>query len=424
MEWAVEFGFSVIDYTYLLYFYHMLIDKKWEWKKAMIGILCISTIQFGKDMLFSFDTFSFIVDTAFITGFLFLYAKQYTINYYFYTLFVECIFDFTTTFFVSVAIKSGVNLDSTLVFGCYRIIFTLLMKTFTVAVFYIVIKFLLKHRIKDIKTERTMLGITVVTSFLFSYLLGSAKDNTEILLYTILLTLVMITNFYIFYRYSIFIKSQSEAEIINQSINITSDYVTKLQKEQENIRKIRHDMKNQLTVLSILLTDGKTQEAENILQKLCDSVDSVKGSISGNLFIDAILRQKMNEYQDIEFHLDIQVTKDCVIDGKYIISLLSNIIDNACEELRRIKETEFTLQINGNQSQMMIKAQNKCRDDIDLKTDKDKHEHGYGLKIIHEIAHKYDGNVLIDVKDGFFDIRVLLFSPIIIDRSLEKSTAH
>ena len=183
-------------------------------------------------------------------------------------------------------------------------------------------------------------------------------------------------------------------------------------------------MKNQLTVLSILLTDGKTQEAENILHKLCDSVDSAKGSISGNLFIDAILRQKMNEYQDIEFLLDIQVTKDCVIDGKYIISLLSNIIDNACEELRRIKETDFNLQINGNQSQMMIKAQNKCRNDIDLKTDKDKLEHGYGLKIIHEIAHKYDGNVLIDVKDGFFDIRVLLFSPIIIDRSLEKSTAH
>ena len=49
----------------------------------------------------------------------------------------------------------------------------------------------------------------------------------------------------------------------------------------------------------------------------------------------------MNEYQDIEFHLDIQVTKDCVIDGKYIISLLSNIIDNACEELRRIKEIDF-----------------------------------------------------------------------------------
>lgn len=409
MEWAVEFGFSVIDYTYLLYFYHMLIDKKWEWKKAIIGILCISMIQFGKDMLFSFDTFSFIVDVLIVTGFLFVYAKQYVLNYYFYTLLIDAIFNFSITIFVSLTIASGFDFSKTIVFGYERIIFALCLKIFIIIILWFTIKFLLKLRINEIQTERITNFITIITIFLFNYLLSTAQNNTEILLYTILLTLVMITNFYIFYRYSIFIKSQSEAEIINQSINITSDYVTKLQKEQENIRKIRHDMKNQLTVLSILLTDGKTQEAENILHKLCDSVDSVKGSISGNLFIDAILRQKMNEYQDIEFHLDIQVTKDCVIDGKYIISLLSNIIDNACEELRRIKETEFTLQINGNQSQMMIKAQNKCRDDINFNTDKDKHEHGYGLKIIHEIAHKYDGNVLIDVKDGFFDIRVLLF---------------
>lgn len=409
MEWAVEFGFSVMDYTYLLYFYHMLINKKWEWKKAMIGILCISAIQFSKDMLFSFGTFSYIIDVFLVTGFLFLYAKSFNLSYYFYALLIDIIFNFSITFFVSIAIRLGIDISQTLIFGYVRIVFAMLLKSFILLVLWLSVKFLVKHRIQDMKTETITVAITVVTLVIFNYLLGSAKDNTEILLYTVLLTLVMITNFYIFYRYSIFIKSQSEAEIINQSINITSDYVTKFQKEQENIRKIRHDMKNQLTVLSILLTDGKTQEAEDILHRLCDSVNSAKGSISGNLFIDAILRQKMNEYQDIEFHLDIQVTKDCVIDGKYIISLLSNIIDNACEELRRIKETDFNLQINGNQSQMMIKAQNKCRNDINLKTDKDKLEHGYGLKIIHEIAHKYNGNVLIDLKNGFFDIRVLLF---------------
>ncbi len=409
MEWAVEFGFSVIDYTYLLYFYHMLIDKKWEWKKAIIGILLISILQFCKDEILFFDMWANIVDTIIITGFLFLNSKQYLLDYYFYALLIDNIFSFSITIFVSVAIKMGIDVSQTLVFGYERIIFVILLKIFVFFVLWCAVKFLVKHRIQDMKTETITVAITAVTLIIFNYLLGTTQDNAEILLYTVLLTLVMITNFYIFYRYSIFIKSQSEAEIINQSINITSDYVTKFQKEQENIRKIRHDMKNQLTVLSILLTDGKTQEAENILHKLCDSVDSVKGSISGNLFIDAILRQKMNEYQDIEFHLDIQVTKDCVIDGKYIISLLSNIIDNACEELRRIKETDFNLQINGNQSQMMIKAQNKCRNDINLKTDKDKLEHGYGLKIIHEIAHKYNGNVLIDLKNGFFDIRVFLF---------------
>ena len=409
MEWAVEFGFSVIDYTYLLYFYHMLIDKKWEWKKAIIGILLIYILQFCKDEILFFDMWANIVDTIIITGFLFLNSKQYLLDYYFYALLIDNIFSFSITIFVSVAIKMGIDVSQTLVFGYERIIFVILLKIFVFFVLWCAVKFLVKHRIQDMKTETITVAITAVTLIIFNYLLGTTQDNAEILLYTVLLTLVMITNFYIFYRYSIFIKSQSEAEIINQSINITSDYVTKFQKEQENIRKIRHDMKNQLTVLSILLTDGKTQEAEDILHKLCDSVNSAKGSISGNLFIDAILRQKMNEYQDIEFHLDIQVTKDCVIDGKYIISLLSNIIDNACEELRRIKETDFNLQINGNQSQMMIKAQNKCRNDINLKTDKDKLEHGYGLKIIHEIAHKYNGNVLIDLKNGFFDIRVFLF---------------
>lgn len=295
MEWAVEFGFSVMDYTYLLYFYHMLINKKWEWKKAMIGILCISAIQFGKDMLFSFGTFSYIIDVFLVTGFLFLYAKSFNLSYYFYALLIDIIFNFSITFFVSIAIRLGIDISQTLIFGYVRIVFAMLLKSFILLVLWLSVKFLVKHRIQDMKTETITVAITVVTLVIFNYLLGSAKDNTEILLYTVLLTLVMITNFYIFYRYSIFIKSQSEAEIINQSINITSDYVTKFQKEQENIRKIRHDMKNQLTVLSILLTDGKTQEAEDILHRLCDSVNSAKGSISGNLFIDAILRQKMNE---------------------------------------------------------------------------------------------------------------------------------
>lgn len=408
MEWVVEFIFSFIDYTYLLYFYHKLIGKKWDFKKAMIGVLFISVVQFGKDQLFSFDTWSFIIDTLLVTGFLFMYAEQYKLYYYFYALLIESIFDFCTTFYVSIAIKIGININNTLVFGYERIFFALSMKLFIILVFWITIKFLIKYRISDMKIERIMIMITIVSSFLFSYLLGAAQDNTEILLYTVLLTLVMITNFSIFYRYSRFIQSQSEAKIIKKSIDITSDYVTKLQKEQENIQKVRHDMKNQLSVLSILLNDGKIQEAENILSALCDSVDSTKTSISGNIFIDAILRQKMNEYQDIKFNLDIQVTKDCVVDGKYIISLLANIIDNACEELRRINESEFTLDIKGTQSQMLIVEQNKCRESIDFKTDKDNFEHGYGLKIMKEIVNYYDGNMITKVENGTFEIRVLL----------------
>ena len=52
MEWAVEFGFNLIDYTYLLYFYYMLIGKQWDRRKINTGILLISIIQFIKDRIF------------------------------------------------------------------------------------------------------------------------------------------------------------------------------------------------------------------------------------------------------------------------------------------------------------------------------------------------------------------------------------
>jgi len=408
MEWVVEFAFTVIDYSYLLYFYLILIQQKWDWKKALLGILAISIIQFSKDQYFSFGAFSNAVDTLLITGYLFVYAKQHTLNYYFYALLIEGLFDFSITLFVSLALEFGINISDTLIFGSYRIIFTVCLKLFVVLVLWMMVKFLVKNRIQEMDTERSMVAITAGIVLLFSYVLGLAMDNTETLFYTILLSIVMVTILYIFYRYCRLLQNQSEIKIIENSIRITSDYVAKLEKEHDNIRKIRHDMKNQLSTLAILLEDDKYQEAKEVLNGLNEEIDSAHSAISGNIFVDAVLRQKMSEYDDINFKLTARITNDCVMDGKYIISLLSNIIDNACEELRRVQQSSLILNISANKTQMIITEQNACRGKIDLITDKDKREHGYGLKIIKEIANKYHGKVITKVSDGLFEIKVLL----------------
>ena len=222
---------------------------------------------------------------------------------------------------------------------------------------------------------------------------------------------ILAANLSVFYLYHILVQNDAhirQRDIYRQQTDHYRNQLEVIEESQKRIRALRHDMKNQLSVLSILLKDKKYDEANTILTDLCDSVDSAKTAISGNIFIDAILKQKMNEYADIAFHLDLQITKDFVFDGKYLISLLSNIIDNACEELRRIHESSFQLKINGNRSQLLIVAQNKCRETIDFQTDKDLREHGYGLKIIQEITNKYDGTLITDVKNGVFEIRVLL----------------
>lgn len=58
-----------------------------------------------------------------------------------------------------------------------------------------------------------------------------------------------------------------------------------------------------------------------------------------------------------------------------------------------IHETKLKLTLKGNKEQLLIEECNKSRPQNDFKTDKNTKEHGYGLKIIEEIVHKYEGNV-------------------------------
>lgn len=52
----------------------------------------------------------------------------------------------------------------------------------------------------------------------------------------------------------------------------------------------------------------------------------------------------------------------------------------------------MTLNIKGSGKQLIITERNICRRNHDFETSKKK-EHDYGLKIIQEIANKYDGNI-------------------------------
>lgn len=157
-----------------------------------------------------------------------------------------------------------------------------------------------------------------------------------------------------------------------------------------------------------LLRDQKYDEVEQNLSDLTEELDVSKVSISGNVYIDAVLRQKMVEYSDIEFQLDLVVTNDFKMNGTDLVSLLTNIIDNACEELRRIQGSEMILNIKGSGKQLIITERNICRRNHDFETTKNKKEHGYGLKIIQEIANKYDGNVEKHIIDDVYELSVFI----------------
>lgn len=408
IEMAFEYTLSVIDYTYLLFFYLKLINKKWVWKKAVPAILGIAVVQYVKDSYFDFGSMSLLVDWMMVTAFLYLYAFRFSLNDYLYAMIIYGIFDFAVIFFISCAIELGFDLNNALIFGVDRIVLSVFLKLSTIGLFVLISHPLQKlHLVMDGKAENIMVLIMSLILIVFAYVFSIAKDNS-IFLYTSFLSLIMSLVFYLFYRYCLALKQKSDEKIIQHSIEITSDYVKNLEKEHNEVRKIRHDIRNKLSALEYLLNDENYNEAKDLLNELNESLDTKRVSISGNVYLDAILRQKINEYDYINFNYEIEITNDFKMEGNDLISIVSNVIDNACEELTRIQHNAFRLTIKGNSTQLMIKEENKCRYNNSLKTDKDHKIHGYGLKIIEEITIKYGGSITYQSLNDVFTISILI----------------
>lgn len=240
-----------------------------------------------------------------------------------------------------------------------------------------------------------------------SYIYGNAVNNESILFYVLFTLLIFICILYLIYHYCVVLKENETLNLIQHTVELTAQYAKDLEGEYEQIRKMRHDMKNQLYVLSDLQRNQRFEESNEIVSSLIQELNTKRSSISGNIFIDAVIRQKQKQYENIQFDLSICLKKEINMEAKDIISLLSNIIDNACEELIRIGGTSFKLTMRGGKTGLDIIEENKCRKNLDLKTDKDKRYHGYGLKIISEIVEKYNGEMMID-KDNGFCLKVML----------------
>lgn len=128
----------------------------------------------------------------------------------------------------------------------------------------------------------------------------------------------------------------------------------RIQQQRVYLEKIKNHFESYLTDLCSLLDSGKEAEALNLLQNLTKEIESTKEyPFCPNPVINAVLgnkKQLCGEHQ-IAFHADLQIGSCGSIDQLHLCSIFSNLLDNAIEASKLVTPpAERYVQLTARQS--------------------------------------------------------------------------
>jgi len=211
---------------------------------------------------------------------------------------------------------------------------------------------------------------------------------------------LLVSNMLLFIAFN---RYQEKKEKLDASEKIASDLknqqaVCALMEEQnQDLRCFAHDINNHLLTLAQLSSDPKIEDYVTSLSQQLTRFSSV--CHSGNPTLDAILNRYSYECRTrhIEFFFDVQEFNLSNIENTDLVTLLTNIMDNAIHAASQSRQKHISLETTTRNVFGVIIISNSCdtappvRKGILFSTKKETLSHGLGLKIVGRIVQKYDG---------------------------------
>lgn len=281
---------------------------------------------------------------------------------------------------------------------------TLMLNIFTRYIEFLIFCYFLKsHTFKNFRLFK-LLSIALLAYFTITFILSNKKlfyfpsVGRTFTFIVIVYTIAMIY----FDRYQT--KYQREVEELNRlNEQLKSDY-NHLRVElaaEEEIRRIRHDVKNNIGIIASYIQLGEYDEAMKYTKSISNEIERATSHIHiGEHHIDSVINRKITAMKDynIKFEKDFSSCHLGHIDVNKICLILSITLDNAIEACKDIEDAYIRLSIKCKKNYFIIKVENSIipGTKIDFtKTSKkvDIHNHGFGMKKLQSIAKEYHGDV-------------------------------
>lgn len=206
-----------------------------------------------------------------------------------------------------------------------------------------------------------------------------------------------------------------ETQIANQA-----EHYTAIAKANFELRRFRHDFKNISLGVKALITDGKPDEAVEVLERIKNdiygSTDFVLDFDTGNGIVDALLvdKQQKSAAANTVIKFEGSVPSNG-IDATELCVIFGNTLDNAIEACQKInsKETKtIDVRCESGNGFMFIRISNPTNRDVTIinntvETTKDnKQLHGFGIYSLNQTVKKHDGDLKLVCKNKKFIVDI------------------
>ena len=206
-----------------------------------------------------------------------------------------------------------------------------------------------------------------------------------------------------------------ENSILKMQLHEQERHMEAAEKDHQQMRKFRHDVKRYFTNYLYLLEEGDVDIVKKEMRKTLDQKLTVhQRGYTSSAMLNAVINEKLTacERQGIPFYINVQLPMN--IESMELAIVLSNLLDNAMEAELTEPQKGIWLHMKVVDTMVNLIVENRIKTSVlennpHLHTTKeDKLEHGMGIRIVREIVHQLQGFFAVEEVEEKFIVHVMI----------------
>ena len=216
---------------------------------------------------------------------------------------------------------------------------------------------------------------------------------------------------------------QTELAMLCARDELNRETLRLMQESGMELARARHDMLGNLGILQSLCREGDYETLDEYLARLTRQTSGIVPlKLAAHPIVNAILTQGAKRAGDtgVELRCQVDLPETLPVSDEDLAAFLMNLLGNALDAAEGVPEgqprwVEITMHIRG--KYLFIEGRNSSARSLGRPGDGGRFRstkgagHGYGLKIMEGVAHRYQSELRLEAEAGIFTAQTALLMP-------------